>query len=180
MTIYAIHLLHMSVVGNHKNEMSNDSPSSVLARRNNVSSYTIICQSPFPSVFYRVCSFMSHFTFLIFTLSNTFTTYVSLNTPFLSEFLFCLSLRIILARQSIFSWTNFGQTSLALLNCDTSQIQRKSLFCQTVPSVLSCCLVCAWPLLVEAVEALLNAIANMNSSCSTNAQEKFSSLTLFT
>lgn len=51
-----------------------------------------------------------------------------------------------------FSRTNFGQASFALLNCDTSQIQRKSLFSRHVHSVRSCCLVCAWPLLVEAAK----------------------------
>jgi len=43
----------------------------------------------------------SPFTFPIFTLPNTFTACVSLNSPFLSEFLFCLLVSSTLTRPSI-------------------------------------------------------------------------------
>lgn len=102
-TIYTICFLHLSIVGNFKNATSYDSLGSVLARRNNISSYSIICQSPLPSVFNSCLFFIVifHFTFPIFTLHNTFTTCMPLNSLFLSEFLFCSSLSSILARLSI-------------------------------------------------------------------------------
>lgn len=74
-------------------DMNYDSLSSILARRNNISFHTIICQSSFSSIF-KPCLFFYvtfHFSLPIFTLPSSFTSCVPSNPPFPSEFLLCHS-----------------------------------------------------------------------------------------
>lgn len=161
-------------------DMNCGSLSSILARRNNISFHTIICQSSFSSIFYPCL-----FSYITFHLISLFLLSLFLVASQLVCFqihpfwILTLSLRRVLARPSYFRCANCGKTNFAFFELWHFSNSKITIALQTC-SLSAFLFSQSFTRFGWTREAFSDGRGNLNSSFSAKIQEKFSSFTLFT